>query len=97
MKYLIFLIALISSSAIAVENQATICTNGDNERKIEVVYPEGSETPCQVEYTKDTGTQTLWRSESETGYCEEKAAAFVEKQMGWGWECDAAEQEAESY
>lgn len=92
MKYLLLLVSVIGSSAIAAENQATICKHGEKVRKIEVVYPEGTEAPCEVQYTKDTGTQVLWNAKTEMGYCEEKAAAFIEKQRGWGWQCEAVEQ-----
>ena len=32
----------------------------------------------------------MWSATNAAGYCEEKAAAFVEKQQGWGWECTTA-------
>ena len=92
MKYLLFLVSVIGSSAIAAENQATICKHGEKERKIEVVYPDGTEAPCEVQYTKDTGMQVLWDAKTEIGYCEEKAAAYIEKQRSWGWQCEAVEQ-----
>jgi len=73
-------------------NETYICKHGNQERQISVVYTnEGSPTPCEVTYTKDTGTQSLWRAENLAGYCEEKAAAFVEKQRSWGWACDKQE------
>ena len=49
----------------------------------------GIELPCEVQYTKDGATQVLWRASTETGYCEDKAAQFAEKQRGWGWQCVA--------
>ena len=54
-----------------------------------MVYPQGSELPCEVQYTKDGATSVLWQASNEAGYCEQKAADFVEKQRGWGFECVA--------
>lgn len=92
MKYILFLLTAFVSTAFADGHQATMCTHGDNERKIEVVYPEGTKVPCEVQYTKNGDMQVLWDAQGETGYCEQKAADLVEKQQGWGWQCDAMEQ-----
>ena len=73
----------------AAENQITHCQLGDAVRIIEVVYPQGTELPCEVHYTKDGQNSVLWRANTETGYCEQKAADFAEKQRGWGWNCVA--------
>lgn len=83
-------LALTATSAQAMENQKTICTHGDQQRIIEIIYTGEGEVPCEVHYTKDSGTQILWQAQGEAGYCEEKAAAFIEKQRGWGWECESA-------
>jgi len=81
-------IAGISSSAMAIDNQKTMCTNGDSTRVVEVVYTTDQNTPCEVQYTKAEGTKTLWSATNKEGFCENKAAAFVEKQKGWGWNCE---------
>ncbi len=84
---------LMASSAIA--NETYICKHGNQERTISIVYEtEGQAVPCKVIYTKDTGTETPWNAENLAGYCEEKAAAFVEKQRAWGWTCDKQEAKA---
>lgn len=88
MKYILLLTALVFNTAMAAENQTTICKHGPHERKIEVVYLENMEAICEVQYTKTTGMQVLWNAKSEVSYCEEKAVSFVEKQRGWGWQCD---------
>lgn len=90
MKTLLFasLLALTASTALAMENQKTVCTHGSQQRIIEIVYTGQGEVPCEVHYTKDSGTQVLWQAQGEAGYCEEKAAAFIEKQRGWGWTCE---------
>lgn len=48
--------------------------------------------PCEVQYDKGEGTQTLWTAKTETGYCESKASEFVEKQKSWGWSCEKVDQ-----
>ena len=92
MKKLIALtsLTLLASSAMAIENSKTVCTHDAETRVIEVVYRGEAAVPCEVQYTKSTGTQTLWNAQNAEGYCEEKAQAFVEKQQGWGWDCQAA-------
>ncbi len=92
MKSILFasLFALTASTALAMENQKTVCSQGISQRIIEIVYPGEGEAPCEVHYTKDTGSQVLWSAQQEVGYCEEKAAAFIEKQRGWGWQCETA-------
>ena len=51
---------------------------------------ESSPVPCSVVYKKLTEgveDQVLWTAENDAGYCEDKAKAFVDKQIGWGWTC----------
>lgn len=80
----------ISSTALA--NETYTCVHGNQQRVISVVYAnEGASVPCEVTYDKGMGAVSLWQAENLVGYCEEKAAAFVEKQRGWGWTCTAAE------
>ncbi len=72
-------------------NETYLCTHGNQERKINIVYEtEGQQVPCEVTYEKASGTESLWRAQNQVGYCEDQAAAFVEKQRGWGWSCDKA-------
>jgi len=86
MKYPLILAALVGTSIFSVQADSTTCTHGDKQRKIEVVYPE-SDKACEVQYTKGDDMQVLWSANFDKEYCVEKAAAFVEKQQGWGWEC----------
>ncbi len=80
--------ALLFAASPLWANQVYSCKHDNQERIISVVYAnEGSPVPCEVTYTKMSGTQSLWRAENQVGYCEEKAEAFVEKQRSWGWEC----------
>ena len=86
------LITLALPIAATAEPLSTTCTNGSDVRKIEVVYPqEGAELPCEVLYTKNGETRTLWTAGNQAGFCEGKAEEFIAKQRGWGWQCDSAD------
>jgi len=81
---------LISTSLnqSAIANETIVCLHSGAERKISIVYDTpGQAVPCEVTYEKGDGIQTLWSAENEAGYCETKAAEFVEKQRSWGWNC----------
>lgn len=93
---LVTLFSAVSATSVqAIENQKTVCSHGAQTRVIEVVYTGEGTTPCEVRYSKEEGSKTLWSAANLEGYCEDKAAAFVEKQKGWGWACEAsASQEA---
>lgn len=84
-----------ASQTMAIENIKTVCTHDSQTRVIEVVYEGDTALPCAVQYTKAEGSQTLWNAQNASGYCEEKAAAFVEKQKGWGWDCQSTAASAE--
>lgn len=83
------LAALFTLSLQAADNQAMHCQRADAVRIIEVVYPQGTELPCEVRYTKDGQTSVLWQASNEAGYCEQKAADFTQRQRDWGWQCVA--------
>ncbi len=82
--------AISATSVQAIDNQKTVCSHGSQTRVIEVAYTSEENVPCEVRYSKEEGSQTLWSATNKAGYCEEKAAAFVEKQIGWGWACEAS-------
>ncbi|MBJ7539099.1 hypothetical protein [Marinomonas transparens] len=82
------LVAAMSTSAIARENRTTLCVHDNQTRIIDIVYSGEGNVPCEVQYTKLGETKTLWSANYKVGYCENKATAFVEKQIGWGWSCD---------
>ena len=84
------LFAGMSTSAMAIDNITTVCSNGSNIRIVEVVYSGENNVPCEVQYTKEEGTKTLWSAANSAGYCESKAEVFVEKQKNWGWSCETA-------
>ena len=93
MRKLMLLIGFVffSTGSVAAENISYTCSLDGAERLIEVVYLEsGQQLPCEVRYSKDGETKVLWTYANEMGQCEEKAAAFAEKQATWGWQCDSA-------
>lgn len=87
MRILISILFTICLSQVALADTTYVCTQGSMERKVEVVYLETGTVPCEVRYTKNGATEVLWSARAEEGYCEARAAEFVEKQRSWGWEC----------
>ena len=86
---LVISVGLLAGTAGADETY--ICTHGTQERIITIVYQDQeAKVPCEVQYLKEGVTETLWSAQGQVGYCEEKAQALVEKQRGWGWNCEAA-------
>lgn len=81
--------AISATSVQAIENQKTVCSHGNQTRVIEVVYTTEAEIPCEVRYSKEEGMTTPWSANNLAGYCEKKAAAFVDQQEAWGWACEA--------
>ena len=80
--------------AIPFSSQAASwsCKSDNNVREI-IIQTESpsSPVPCSVVYKKVTegeADQTLWTAENDASYCEEKAKAFVDKQVSWGWTCE---------
>lgn len=87
MRILLGILITLCCSQLALAATGYVCTQGGMERKIEVVYTGAGKVPCEVLYTKDGASQVLWNAQNEEGYCEAKAAEFVEKQRSWGWQC----------
>ena len=95
MKYLFFLIILISSPLYAVDLVSSLysCTHKDNDlvRQVKIIHKDKG---CQVTYTKAFGTvneqtKSLWRAKNSTECCDKKGLAFVEEklQQEFGWVC----------
>lgn len=79
-----------SSNALAVNNYEYTCSSRLETRVISVEYENtDSQTPCQVFYAKNGTKKMVWQASQQTGYCENKAQAFVDKQIGWGFACGA--------
>ena len=94
-------ISFILPAAIALlatpfgsQAESWTCNMGNSVREIHIqTDTPSSPVPCSVVYKKVTEgaeDQTLWTAENDAGYCEEKAKAFVEKQVSWGWTCEEA-------
>lgn len=84
----------IALLAIPFSSQAEswTCKQGNNVREIHIQSESpSSPVPCSVVYKKVTegaADQTLWTATNDAGYCKEKAKAFVEKHVSWGWTCE---------
>ena len=83
----------ISLLAIPFSTQAQTwsCILDNHVREIHIqTESPSSPVPCSVVYKKLTEgdeDKTLWDAQNDAGFCEEKAKAFVEKQVAWGWTC----------
>lgn len=81
-------ISLIAPFAASAD--AWSCRHDNDVREVHMVQTTDAPVPCQVIYKKLTEgaeDQVLWNADNDAAYCEEKAAAFVEKLEGWGWTC----------
>jgi hypothetical protein len=89
---ILLMVFSIPASAVAADKYR--CSEGNLERRVEIIYEPGRAVPCVVQYFKDTEapgeTQVLWRAQNESGYCESKAAAFIEQLDSQGWNCSDA-------
>ena len=88
---LVLLTAMLPSISFGQDSQNYQCTQGDLQRRVEIVHEGGNPVPCEVHYYKDSQAQgerqVLWRAMNDSGYCESKAREFIEKLEGWGWSC----------
>ena len=84
------LLLSITTASHAMDNIKTVCSHGNQTRVIEVAYTGDGALPCEVRYAKSDGSKVLWSANNAVDYCESKATAFVEKQKGWGWNCEVA-------
>lgn len=64
------------------------CKHDTSVRTIRVYSGATQGLACEVTYEKSSGTTTLWTAINSTEYCLDKAIAFAEKQVGWGWRCE---------
>ena len=69
------------------------CTNGDQVRRVEIVYETGAAVPCEVHYYKDTeapgAREVPWNAQNQSGYSEARADELVATLRGSGWICTA--------
>ena len=82
---------LLPAALLAQESSGYECSADELTRRVEVFYETGVTVPCEVHYYRDTEMpgerQVLWRAQNEEGYCEARAAEFVEKLRGMGGTC----------
>ena len=64
-----------------------ICRHELSVRAVKVFNNPPSGKACEVVYEKASGTKTLWTANMDKEFCARKAADFVQKQVGWGWDC----------
>ncbi len=87
----IMLAALLPGLSFAQDAQNFRCTNGELQRRVEILYETGLTVPCEVHYYKDTEApgelQVLWRAVNQSGYCEMKTQEFIAKLGELGWSC----------
>ena len=84
----VVVISLIAPFAAYAD--AWSCRHDNDVREVHMVQTTEAPVPCQVVYKKLTEgaeDQVLWNAQNDAAYCEEKAAAFVEKLEGLGWTC----------
>ena len=101
-RFLQFLSISLLAMPFGLQADSWSCRHNNDVREIHIVRSTADAVPCSVVYKKLTEgveDQTLWTAENDANYCEEKAKAFVEKQIGWGWTCvetiaDKMEEEA---
>ena len=85
------LILMLPCLSFAQGPENFLCTYGDLQRRVEILYETGMMLPCEVHYYKDTEApgekQVLWRAMNEADYCETKTQAFIAKLEDLGWSC----------
>jgi len=84
------LLLSVTAANHAMDNIKTVCSHGNETRVIEVAYTGDGAVPCEVRYAKSDGSKVLWSANNAVDYCEAKANAFIEKQKGWGWNCEVS-------
>ncbi len=101
-RFFQFLSIALLAMPFGLQADSWSCRHNNDVREIHIVRATSEAVPCSVVYKKLTEgveDQTLWTAENDANYCEDKAKAFVEKQVGWGWTCvetiaDKMEEEA---
>jgi len=86
----------IPGLAFAQGTDSYQCSNGDLQRRVEILRETAAVVPCEVHYYKDTEApgeqQVLWSATNQTGYCEQKVEELVAKLKGWGWDCGPSDE-----
>lgn len=89
-RLLIMTVIFFSSQmAFAGDGYYYQCSKDERLKTIAVTYASSSsDVPCNVTYTKKDKAVELWHADKQAGYCESKAAMFVENQTRKGWSCN---------
>ncbi len=85
----------LSLCSAGLQAAPVACQYGELTRSVEVIYTTpGQPLPCEVLYDKpaEGGSSTLWRAQSEAGYCEARAVEFVAKLTDMGWQCNTVQE-----
>ena len=89
--YSLLMIPLVS---VAQSTDSYVCTMGDLTRRVAVERQGTAPVPCEVAYYKDSEApgqrQALWNAQNDASYCGARAAEFVTRLEGFGWQCMAA-------
>ena len=99
-RFLLFIVCFLMPLATFAQDVTNYrCALDELTRRVEILSEPGVRVPCEVHYYKDTEMpgedQVLWSAQNEAGYCEDRAAEFVERLRGMGWTCwDAGDTEA---
>ena len=67
------------------------CTQAGATRQVAVVHEPGY--ACRVKYTRPSGITYPWSARNDSTYCALKAAALAERLGGFGWACEAVNEE----
>lgn len=91
-KSSLFIVLYVLPNLVFAQGTANYeCSLDEVTRRVEILSEPGQAVPCEVHYYKDTENpgedQVLWSAQNEAGYCEAKAAEFVERLRGMGWTC----------
>ena len=89
-SFALVLVALFVADLRAAEAEYR-CTQADATRQVAVVHEAGY--ACRVKYTRSTGITYPWSARNDSAYCTLKAAALVERLGGFGWACEAVNEE----
>ena len=88
---LIVVLALLPLGVLAQDATRYECSVDELTRRVEILSEPGVSVPCEVHYYKDTEMPgedvMLWSAQNQAGYCEARAAEFIEKLEGMGWTC----------
>ncbi len=77
----------------ADEKEGFLCKYAENERLVEVQYPDSPELlPCEVVYYRrteepDAGGEILWSADYDRAFCTAKLQVLVERLERSGWLC----------